>query len=225
MLNDKIYESDISKLIKDLGNPDYITHSFGDIGIDSLVVLRTVFRPDKSYLGAYLARVLKKQKKLFLKKNVLDMGCGCGILGIVCSLNGAKSVYFSDINPLAIKNSKINSLLLETKNSFFTLSNLFNKLSHNKFDVIIFNSPTISGKPLDNSERAFIREDPVMLQFFKSFPKYLTHDGLVIMPGSTRFDETFSPLILAKRFNFKAKIIEKQKEDDVSYKYIVTIKI
>lgn len=41
-------------------------------------------------------------------KRVLDMGCGTGVLGILASIRGAKSVEYIDIDPWCVENTKEN---------------------------------------------------------------------------------------------------------------------
>ncbi len=222
--NNDGFRSDVKRLIKDLSRPSYITDFYKDIGIDSLIVLSSVFRPDKSYLGSYLAQVLSDKKDLYKNKTVLDLGCGCGLLGIICLLKGAKKVYFSDINPEAVKNSKLNTISLDLNNSSFNRGNLFDGLSKKcKFDVIIFNSPTISGLPSDMIEAAFIREDNLILEFYKHFPQYLKKGGFVIMPGSTKFDRKAEPINLSKQFDYISYILDKR-YGGKDYKYAILIK-
>lgn len=133
-------------------------------------------------------------------------------------------VHFSDINPTAVKNSKLNSIFLDIDNATFSCGNLFRNLPANsKFDVIIFNSPTISGLPLNPAESAFICEDTIKFKFYEYFPKYLNKNGFVIMPGSTRFDGHISPQNLAKQYNYKTHILNKEYEEDENYKYIISI--
>ncbi len=218
-----MFIKDVSKLIRDLNTPDYITRRYAKEGINSLIVLKSVFKPDKSYLGNYLVKTLMTNKNLFINKDVLDMGCGCGLLGLICSINGASSVYFSDINPTAIKNTKINSILLDARKSYFSCSNLFKNISNtNKFDLIIFNPPVASGKPLNKVEMAFIRNDNLMSNFFKTFKKFLKPDGIIIMPWSTRFNKNNSPIAIAEKNHLKTIFIAKQKENDGNYIYAVS---
>lgn len=44
-------------------------------------------------------------------KDVIDVGCGSGILGIAAAIEGAKSVYMCDIDPLAVKATTQNAQL------------------------------------------------------------------------------------------------------------------
>ncbi len=41
--------------------------------------------------------------------DVIDVGCGSGILGIAAALCGAKSVYMCDIDPIAVMTAKRNA--------------------------------------------------------------------------------------------------------------------
>jgi methylase of polypeptide subunit release factors len=219
------YNSDIEALINDLYQPNYITNAFSNIGIKKLTILSQVFKVDKSYLGNYFAQILYKNNNLYENKNILDIGCGCGILGLICSKMGAKHVCFSDINPLAIKNSKINSILLKLKNTSFICSDLFKNIpSKKKFDVILFNPPNIKGPPTDTTKAALIREDRLILDFFKNYPKYLSKKGIVIMPGSSRFDGKLSPPKMAKKYGLEFIFLDKEIETINNYKYIVLIK-
>lgn len=213
---------EIGGLINDLDGPDYITDAFSDIGIDSLIILRSVFRVDKAYLGNYLARILYGKKDLVENKDVLDLGCGCGLLGLICALRGTKKVHFSDINPVAVKNSRLNSILLDVSQTSFSSGDLFDNIpSRRQFDLIVFNSPSIAGLPLNSSETAFVREDRVILDFFNLFPNYLRCGGAVIMPGSSRFNSDTSPLNMVKRYNMRHEIISKEQEGDGNYKYVI----
>ncbi len=91
-----------------------------------------VYAPrEDSYL---LASVVEKHAK----GNVLDLGTGSGILGIVAAKTGC-DVTFADINPIALEcakhNAKINNI-----NGIFILTDMFSNIK-NKYDTIIFNPP------------------------------------------------------------------------------------
>jgi len=81
---------------------------------------------------------------LTVQKNdaILDMGCGCGILGIVAAKRQAK-VTAIDISPYAVRCSKENAKLNHVAgNMFFLQGDLFEPLrSEAKFDSIVFNAP------------------------------------------------------------------------------------
>lgn len=219
------FSPEINSLIKDLDGPDYITNAFSDIGVESLVVLRSVFRIDKAYLGNYLARTLYRSKSLVEDKSVLDLGCGCGLLGLICAKHNAENVHFSDIHPPAVKNSRINALLMDVDNVSFSTGDLFDNIpTADGFDLIIFNSPAIAGVPESTSEAAFVREDRVIIDFFRMFPRYLRDGGQVIMPGSSRFNSDSSPMNIIRKHGLRYEMIAKEYEDDGNYKYVVLLK-
>ncbi len=218
------FEPDIQKLVDDLYQPGYITEKFANIGIPSLIILSQVFRFDKSYLGSYLADVLIHNKKLYKDKDVLDLGSGCGVLGAICSKYGAKNVHFSDINPTAVKNSQLNSILLDLKNVSFSCGDLFDNIPpDSKFDLIVFNPPNILGVPTDETQPALIREDIIILNFYENYKHFLKKNGVLILPGSSRFDGELSPIKMAKKNKLKLRIINKLVEADGNHKYVLLI--
>lgn len=216
---------EIQGLIDDLYGDDYTTDQFSDIGVNSLVIRRTVFRADKSYLGGYFARKLYAKKELVTDRTVLDLGCGCGLLGLICGLHGARSVHFSDVNPEAVKNSKLNALLVGVDNVNFSTGSLFEGLPDgSKFGVIVFNPPSITGVPRNLADAAFIREDRLLLDFYNQFPNYLEKDGTLIMPGSSRFQSQLSPLEAAQNYGWKYAVVSRDNEEGGHYKYILSVK-
>lgn len=74
-------------------------------------------------------------------ERVLDMGCGCGLIGILAAKQDA-SVVCADINPHALeltkRNAKRNGVVLE-----IVQSDLFSNLGDSCFDKIFFNPPYV----------------------------------------------------------------------------------
>ena len=77
--------------------------------------------------------------KDFTGKDVIDVGCGSGVLGITASYLGAKSVYMCDIDPQAIQASKMNVELndIDKSNITIELADLLN--TNKKADIIVSN--------------------------------------------------------------------------------------
>ncbi|XP_075246283.1 histidine protein methyltransferase 1 homolog [Convolutriloba macropyga] len=57
-----------------------------------------------------LLKFLSSKKDLITGKNVLDLGCGSGLLGLFCLQNGAESVTFQDFNSDVIDDYLIQNL-------------------------------------------------------------------------------------------------------------------
>jgi release factor glutamine methyltransferase len=83
---------------------------------------------------------------------VLDMGVGCGLLGILAAQK-ASAVLGVDINPYAISCAKANSALNNVRGKMaFLQADLFSALSKKAcFDLILFNAPYL---PSEECEEA-----------------------------------------------------------------------
>src|SRR4030042_950814 len=75
-------------------------------------------------------------------ERVLDMGTGCGILGIIAAKKESEGVAV-DVNPYAVRCAKQNATLNNVCSKMtFVQGDLFTPLSEKaKFDVILFNAP------------------------------------------------------------------------------------
>lgn len=141
-------------------------------------IFNGVYEPaEDTYL---LADSLQVEKGDF----VLDLGTGCGILGIIAAKK-AKKVVAIDISPIAVKcakyNVKINGL---AKNVNIILGNLFQSLKKAKiFDLIVFNPPYLPKSPCDANNwlsRAWNGGEKgrkVIDKFLEEFDNYLKHSG------------------------------------------------
>ncbi|HUV71445.1 MAG TPA: methyltransferase [Clostridia bacterium] len=80
--------------------------------------------------------------------NILDLGCGCGLLGIAAaSLSPESSVYLVDSDIRAINLSKENAERNKIKNVQIILSDIISGLPPElEFDLVVCNPPTHQGK-------------------------------------------------------------------------------
>lgn len=106
----------------------------------NLVILPHVYPSHKFRTTSFLLNSLKKNMK---GKVICDMGCGPGIVGIFALHSGATRVVQADINPYAVKNAKQNNFLQRFKKDQIStyLSDCFDNIPKQIFDVIIFNIP------------------------------------------------------------------------------------
>ncbi len=128
-------------------------------------------------------------------ETVLDMGTGCGILGILAAKK-ANAVVAVDINPYAVRCAKRNAKLNNVQNKIhYVQGDMFTPLNENlKFDTVLFNAPYL---PAEESEaiswigRAWAggaTGRQVIDRFIVEVPKHLKHTGRVLLVQSTLAD-------------------------------------
>lgn len=104
-------------------------------------------------------------------KDVIDVGCGSGILGIAAKICGAKSVYMCDIDAQAVE--------FATKNA--ELNNVV---------ATIEKADLLEGEQQADFIFANITAD-ILMRFSKSIGKHLRENGIIVLSGiiDTRLDE------------------------------------
>ncbi|KON32341.1 hypothetical protein AC478_00550 [miscellaneous Crenarchaeota group-1 archaeon SG8-32-3] len=152
-------------------------------------VWEDVYEPaEDSFLFAENLEVQKAE-------TVLDMGTGCGILGIIAA-EKAKTVVAVDVNPFAISCARENANLNDVQNKMrYLQGDLFMPLSGRfKFDVVLFNAPYL---PVNNAEtEAWIERAwaggatgrQVINRFISEIPNHLKKTGRVFLMQSTLAD-------------------------------------
>ena len=94
-------------------------------------------------------------------KNIVDLGCGCGVLSIGCALMGAKSVLAIDIDEhsLRILSDNVNECDLEEVVSTMKadISTLNVSTMINTFDTAIMNPP-FGTKKIQGIDRVFVEK-------------------------------------------------------------------
>jgi release factor glutamine methyltransferase len=123
---------------------------------------------------------------------VLDLGTGCGILGIVAA-EKAKSVLAVDVNPYAIRCAKQNASLNKVREKMgFLRGDLLTALDASAlFDVILFNAPYLPSEPNEFDSwigRAWAggaTGRDVVDCFIPQAARHLTQSGRILMLQST----------------------------------------
>ena len=75
-------------------------------------------------------------------ERIIDVGCGCGIIGLYTLTVGAKEAILTDINPHAVENAKINAINNRMYERVSIIQcNLIDCIVPRRFNIIIFNPP------------------------------------------------------------------------------------
>lgn len=123
---------------------------------------------------------------------VLDLGTGCGILG-VSAAEKAAAVLAVDLNPYAIRCAKENSKLngVSGKMSFLQ-ADLFSAFTEAaRFDLILFNAPYLPSAEneietwIGRSWAGGINGRQVIDRFIAQVPRHLKSGGYVLLMQST----------------------------------------
>jgi len=143
-----------------------------------LIVLVGVMNPVLFRTGAFFARQIPEL--IPQESSVLDMGTGSGIVAIFAAKR-AKSVMAVDINPVAVRCAKtnVNANHLEKKIAVRE-GDLFDAVSDEKFDVILFNPPYFAGTPKNTFEESMF-SDVIILRFLSEANSHLRNNGQVYL--------------------------------------------
>ena len=102
------------------------------------VVLPDVFSPKYFVDTEFFARHVPIKKD----GSFLEIGNGTGVVSIFALLRGARIVVSTDINPQAVKNTKINAKLHGVEKKIVILEgDLFDPVNGMRFDQIFWNPP------------------------------------------------------------------------------------
>lgn len=157
---------------------------------------------------------------------VLDVGTGCGILGVIAAKR-ARKVVAVDLNPNAVRcaemNAKLNSVMEKVD---IRRGDLFEPIKKSeKFDVILFNAPYLPSDVKEPKTWMWLAwaggpdGRRLIERFVSRAPSYLRKDGRIMLVQSTlsNVDETMNKL---KRKGLRASILARKK---VEFETIVVI--
>jgi release factor glutamine methyltransferase len=144
----------------------------------SLVVLPEVFNPKLLRTGEFLVQQLGRRDLLRPGSRVLDMGSGSGA-GAVAAARAGCDVVAVDINPAAVRCTRINALLnnvpVDTREG-----DLFAPVRGERFDVVLFNPPYYRGVPSSALDHAW-RSPDLIERFSAGLAAHLTPAGHALL--------------------------------------------
>lgn len=148
---------------------------------------------------------------------VLDLGTGCGILGILVAKK-AKMVVATDLNPHAVNCAKMNAKLSRVEDKMdIRLGDLFQPIKQDeRFSLILFNAPYLPSSRDEEKtwiERAWAGGPTgrqLIDRFISEAPRYLSENGRILLVQSSlsNINETLQKLT---ELGLKARIFAEKK--------------
>jgi HemK-related putative methylase len=150
------------------------------VGEVPFVVLPQVFNPSLLRSGAFLVRQLARRDLLQPHDRVLDLGSGSGAGAVIAARAGCQVVAV-DINPHAVRCTRINALLNEVEARVDARQgDLFAPVPGERFDVVLFNPPYYRGVPRDALDHAW-RSPDVIERFAAGLDGHLARGGHALL--------------------------------------------
>jgi release factor glutamine methyltransferase len=122
----------------------------------------------------------------------LEIGCGTGLIAVNAAINGFQKVVGADINPAAVLNTKLNTVLNKMEERMTVLeSDVFDGIDPHlfpAFDVIFWNLPFINegNTAVSDLEKSVFTNYSIALEkYIASAKQKLTKDGQVFIGFSS----------------------------------------
>ncbi|HET9862022.1 MAG TPA: methyltransferase [Steroidobacteraceae bacterium] len=148
----------------------------------TLLVLPGVANPRLLRTGAFFADCLKPA--LFAGRAVLDMGTGSGVCALMAARHAARVVAV-DISRAAVRCAHINAVLNQLEDRIdLRHGDLFEPVSGEQFDMVLFNPPFLLGAPADERDAAW-RSVDVASRFARGLDARLAPRGFALLLLST----------------------------------------
>lgn len=184
---------------------DYDVSGEGDF-LNGFMVNKGVWNPFLAS-GRYHAHWLFYNNDLYYGKNVIEIGSGTGLMGVVMAKYGAQKVIMSDISPVAVANSRANAIKFEVASKCdFNQGDLFQGINENA-DVITWMIPFFAGIPPagDTISASMIMPPELFERFLVDAQKYLKKDGVIIIPSFSLGGDMTNPVLVGKKLGYRVK--------------------
>lgn len=161
------------------GRVRYDDYRLEQVGESRLLVLPSVANPNLLRTGAWFAEVIG-QLDMDATTRVLDLGCGSGICAITAARRATR-VVASDINPAALRCTRINALMNRVEERIECREgDLFAPLAGLQFDLVLFNPPFITGRPRNGRDAAW-RSPDAAARFAQGVGDHLAPGGQALL--------------------------------------------
>lgn len=192
-------------------------------GLD-ITISEDVYEPaEDSFLAA--ETITEELDKFEGRLSVADIGCGCGILGLVAGTNpNVRRIVFGDINEKAVDLCRTNinrNMALVGADCEAVKSDLFSDINGN-FDLIIFNAPYLPDNDNDKMASTWYGGASgveLSVKFLGEAVDHIADGGEIILVVSSFGDiET-----LKERINGLNLYIAREKRQHISFEDIIVM--
>jgi release factor glutamine methyltransferase len=168
------------------------------------IVTPTVFNPKVPRTGEFLASQIDSNL-VDHAWDVLDMGTGSGVCAVFAAEHASRVVAV-DINPEAVRCAGINAILNHVEHKIeVRRGDLFEPVTGERFDLVLFNPPFIRGTARDDRDRAW-RSSDVAERFAADLDAHLKPRGFALLLLST-FGDGFIFLEELRSQGFEISIV------------------
>jgi HemK-related putative methylase len=148
-----------------------------------ILVTPSVFNPKRLRTGEFFASQLDSSR-IGPNAEVLDMGTGSGVCAVFAAKH-ARRVVAVDINAAAVRCARINALLNRVDDRIDVRhGDLFDPIAGERFDLILFNPPFLTGEARNDRERAW-RANGLGERFAEGLDRHLNPGGEALLLLST----------------------------------------
>lgn len=157
--------------------------------------------------GRYHARYLFYHNALFFGKNVIEIGSGTGLMGVIMAKHGAKKVIMSDISKQAVENTAENIKKFGFESiASVVQGDLFENVKE-KADVITWMIPFFAGNPPegDTISASMIMPPELFERFLIEAKDYLNPQGVIVIPSFSLGGELTDPRIVGEKMGYNVQ--------------------
>jgi release factor glutamine methyltransferase len=149
-----------------------------------ILVLPNVWSPAYDWSSLFYVENLPQVNGL----DFLEIGCGTGVVSVHAARAGVGRIVAVDVNPEAVRNTKLNFERFGVDNGDAFQSDGFSNVT-GAFDVVTWNAPYHGARPADMLERGCTDEDYRDIRtFFHEVSSHLKPGGLVVFGFSQSGD-------------------------------------
>lgn len=150
----------------------------------SIVVLPNVWSPRYDWSSAFYIENFPEVEG----RSFLEIGSGSGVISVYAGLNGATRVLAVDVNPDAVRNTRLNFERHGLGQADAILSEGFDQVK-GQFDIVTWNAPYHGNRPEDPLERGCSDDSYLGIRaFFRDVGTHLAAGGSIVFGFSESGD-------------------------------------